>query len=128
MNFLEDKVFKIIFYLNDHDVLEFYEAIKVVVLREFHQNTLFMFREFSCFEVLKQLIVLDKLYQTLDKEMASLINVREGNKWFPPGKLGNFMVFFFGHTEKNLLGILMLLIRIIIQRLCLKCFCQMLSH
>ncbi|GFT29339.1 DUF1758 domain-containing protein [Trichonephila clavipes] len=59
-------------------------------------------RNVSNFEVLKQLIVSDKIFSTLDKETASHISVRQANKWFDPLTLGKEIDLFYSSRGKPL--------------------------
>ena len=45
------------------------------------------------FEVLKQLIVSDKLFQMLDSDIAAHINVKQEGKWFKPTELGKELTY-----------------------------------
>ncbi|GFX51778.1 DUF1758 domain-containing protein [Trichonephila clavipes] len=59
-------------------------------------------RNGSNFEVLKQLIVSDKIFSTLDKETASHISVRQADKWFDPLTLGKEIDLFYSSRGKPL--------------------------
>ncbi|GFU07633.1 integrase catalytic domain-containing protein [Trichonephila clavipes] len=59
-------------------------------------------RNVSNFEVLKQLIVSDKIFSTLDKETASHISVRQADKWFDPLTLGKEIDLFYSSRGKPL--------------------------
>ncbi|GFW29073.1 DUF5641 domain-containing protein [Trichonephila clavipes] len=59
-------------------------------------------RDVSNFEVLKQLIVSDKIFSTLDKETASHISVRQADKWFDPLTLGKEIDLFYSSRGKPL--------------------------
>lgn len=56
-------------------------------------------REVSDFEKLKQLIVSDNFFQTLDKETTAHISVRQSDSWFPPVALGKETELC--HTENH---------------------------
>ena len=58
------------------------------------------------FEILKELIVLDKIYQTLDKQTASFISRRQRDKWFSPSEQGKEMALFLISRRKNIIGII----------------------
>ncbi|GFV97517.1 DUF1758 domain-containing protein [Trichonephila clavipes] len=60
-------------------------------------------RNVSNFEVLKQLIVSDKIFSTLDKETASHISVRQADKWFDPLTLGKEIDLFYSSRGKPLM-------------------------
>ncbi|GFU11106.1 integrase catalytic domain-containing protein [Trichonephila clavipes] len=59
-------------------------------------------RDVSNFKVLKQLIVSDKIFSTLDKETASHISVRQADKWFDPLTLGKEIDLFYSSRGKPL--------------------------
>ncbi|GFW69843.1 integrase catalytic domain-containing protein [Trichonephila clavipes] len=61
-------------------------------------------RDVSNFEVLKQLIVSDKMFSILDKETASHISVRQADKWFDPLTLGKEIDLFYASREYKELG------------------------
>ncbi|GBM61416.1 hypothetical protein AVEN_70776-1 [Araneus ventricosus] len=58
-------------------------------------------RDVSDFESLKQLIVSDKLRQTLDRETASFISVRESDKWFRPDEFGKEVDLYYTSRGKT---------------------------
>nr|XP_042908182.1 uncharacterized protein LOC122271326 [Parasteatoda tepidariorum] len=129
LNLLEEKASNILTYITEKD-LNNYEVIKSIVLREFEptaQAVLENFRRASRenethiqfasrlttsfdyylnlrgvkdFETLKQLIVSDKLFRTLDRDTASHINVRQGEKWFKPLELAKECDLYFTSRGK----------------------------
>ncbi|XP_055947045.1 uncharacterized protein LOC129980690 [Argiope bruennichi] len=124
LNLLRERASNILTYIAEKD-LNNYEEIKSIVLREFEptaQAVLENFRyatrdnethvQFASglmtsfeyylklrgvkdLETLKQLIVSDKLFQTLDKETATHINIRQNQKWFTPLELGKECDLYF---------------------------------
>ena len=59
-------------------------------------------RKVSEFDTLKQLIVSDKLFETLDKETASHISIRQADSWFKPLELGKEVDLYFTSRGKSL--------------------------
>ncbi|GBM25896.1 hypothetical protein AVEN_94343-1 [Araneus ventricosus] len=147
LNLLGERASNILTYITEKD-LNNYEEIKSIVLREFEptaQAVLENFRNASKenethmqfasrlttsfeyylklrgvtdFETLKQLMVSDKLFQTLDRETAAHINVRQNEKWFKPVELGKECdlyftsrdtVHYFIIQEKNFCQVLLIL-------------------
>ncbi|XP_035226804.1 uncharacterized protein LOC118199118 [Stegodyphus dumicola] len=53
------------------------------------------------FEGLNQLVVADKIYQTLDTETAVHIGIRQGDSWFKPRELGKECDIFFAAKGKS---------------------------
>ncbi|GBN07343.1 hypothetical protein AVEN_96605-1 [Araneus ventricosus] len=131
LNLLGERASNILTYITEKD-LNNYEEIKSIVLREFEptaQAVLENFRNASKenethmqfasrlttsfeyylklrgvtdFETLKQLMVSDKLFQTLDRETAAHINVRQNEKWFKPVELGKECDLYFTSRGKRL--------------------------
>ncbi|GFV52089.1 uncharacterized protein TNCV_1324421 [Trichonephila clavipes] len=64
-------------------------------------------RDVSNFEVLKQLIVSEKIFSTLDKETTSHISVRQADKWFDPLTLGKEIDLFYSSRGKPLRGMVL---------------------
>ncbi|GFX89631.1 integrase catalytic domain-containing protein [Trichonephila clavipes] len=132
LNLLGEKAANIIIYLNDEDlknydkiksiILQEFEPTPQSCLENFKKATrqnceshvqfasrlttnweyYLKLRNVSNFEVLKQLIVSDKIFSTLDKETASLISVRQANKWFDPLTLGKEIDLFYSSRGKPL--------------------------
>ncbi|GBM96046.1 hypothetical protein AVEN_111440-1 [Araneus ventricosus] len=131
LNLLGERASNILTYITEND-LNNYEEIKSIVLREFDptaQAVLENFRNASKenethmqfasrlttsseyylklrgvtdFETLKQLMVSDKLFQTLDRETAAHINVRQNEKWFKPVELGKECDLYFTSRVSSL--------------------------
>ncbi|GFT12622.1 integrase catalytic domain-containing protein [Trichonephila clavipes] len=125
LNLLGEKVANIIIYLKDEDlknydkiksiILQEFEPTPQSCLENFKKETrqnceshvqfasrlttnweyYLKLRDISNFEVLKQLIVSDKIFRTLDKETASYISVRQPDKWFDPLTLGKEIDLFY---------------------------------
>ncbi|GFV94093.1 integrase catalytic domain-containing protein [Trichonephila clavipes] len=125
LNLLGEKAANIIIYLKDEDlknydkiksiILQEFEPTPQLCLENFkkaiRQNCeshvqfasrlttnweyYLKLRDVSNFEVLKQLIVSDKIFSTLDKETASHISVRQADKWFDPLTLGKEIDLFY---------------------------------
>lgn len=124
LNLLGERASNILTYITEKD-LNNYDEIKSIVLREFEptaQAVLENFRNASKenethvqlasrlttsfdyylklrgvtdFETLKQLMVSDKLFQTLDKDTAAHINIRQSGKWFTPIELSKECDLYF---------------------------------
>lgn len=131
LNLLGERASNILTYITEKD-LNNYEEIKLIVLREFEptaQAVLQNFRnatrenethlqfasrltasfdyylklrEVIDFESLKQLIVSDKLFQTLDRDTAAHISVRQAGKWFKPIELGKECDLYFSSRGKQI--------------------------
>ncbi|GFV42688.1 DUF1758 domain-containing protein [Trichonephila clavipes] len=132
LNLLGEKAANIIIYLNDEDlknydkiksiILQEFEPTPQSCLENFKKATrqnceshvqfasrlitnweyYLKLRNVSNFEVLKQLIVSDKIFSTLDKETASHISVRQADKWFDPLTLGKEIDLFYSSRGKPL--------------------------
>ncbi|GFX01589.1 DUF1758 domain-containing protein [Trichonephila clavipes] len=132
LNLLGEKAANIIIYLNDEDlqnydkiksiILQEFEPTPQSGLENFKKATrqnceshvqfasrlttnweyYLKLRNVSNFEVLKQLIVSDKIFSTLDKETASHISVRQADKWFDPLTLGKEIDLFYSSRGKPL--------------------------
>ncbi|GFW29003.1 DUF1758 domain-containing protein [Trichonephila clavipes] len=128
-----EKAANIIIYLNDEDlqnydkiksiILQEFEPTPQSCLEDFKKATrqnceshvqfasrlttnweyYLKLRNVSNFEVLKQLIVSDKIFSTLDKETASHISVRQADKWFDPLTLGKEIDLFYSSRGKPLM-------------------------
>ncbi|XP_035221711.1 uncharacterized protein LOC118194646 [Stegodyphus dumicola] len=59
-------------------------------------------REVDDFKKLCDLIVSDKLYETLDSKKKEHISVREGQSWYPPNQLGRECDLFYSSRGKSL--------------------------
>ena len=59
-------------------------------------------REVKDFESLKQLIVSDKLFQTLDRYTAAHISVKQAEYWFKPIELGEECDLYFTSRGKHM--------------------------
>ncbi|GFV42478.1 DUF1758 domain-containing protein [Trichonephila clavipes] len=133
LNLLGEKAANIIIYLNDEDlknydkiksiILQEFEPTPQSCLENFKKATrqnceshvqfasrlttnweyYLKLRNVSNFEVLKQLIVSDKIFSTLDKETASHISVRQADKWFDPLTLGKEIDLFYSSRGKPLM-------------------------
>ncbi|GFW48941.1 DUF1758 domain-containing protein [Trichonephila clavipes] len=133
LNLLGEKAANIIIYLNDEDlknydkiksiILQEFEPTPQSCLENFKKATrqnceshvqfasrlttiweyYLKLRNISNFEVLKHLIVSDKIFSTLDKETASHISVRQANKWFDPLTLGKEIDLFYSSRGKPLM-------------------------
>ncbi|GFU93931.1 DUF1758 domain-containing protein [Trichonephila clavipes] len=104
LNLLGEKAANIIIYLKDED-LKNYDEIKSIILQEFEptpQSCLENFKK-ATQSTLKQLIVSDKIFSTLDKETASHISVRQADKWFDPLTLGKEIDLFYSSRGKPLM-------------------------
>ncbi|GFY02199.1 DUF1758 domain-containing protein [Trichonephila clavipes] len=132
LNLLGEKAANIIIYLKDEDlknydkiksiILQEFEPTPQSCLENFKKATqqnceshvqfasrlttnweyYLKLRNVSNFEVLKQLIVSDKIFSTLDKETASHISVRQADKWFDPLTLGKEIDLFYSSRGKPL--------------------------
>ncbi|GFW72445.1 integrase catalytic domain-containing protein [Trichonephila clavipes] len=133
LNLLGEKAANIIIYLKDEDlknydkiksiILQQFEPTPQSCLENFKKATrqnceshvqfasrlttnweyYLKLRNVSNFEVLKQLIVSDKIFSTLDKETASHISVRQADKWFDPLTLGKEIDLFYSSRGKPLM-------------------------
>ncbi|GFX76158.1 DUF1758 domain-containing protein [Trichonephila clavipes] len=133
LNLLGEKAANIIIYLKDEDlknydkiksiILQEFEPTPQSCLENFKKATwqnceshvqfasrlttnweyYLKLRNVSNFEVLKQLIVSDKIFSTLDKETASHISVRQADKWFDPLTLGKEIDLFYSSRGKPLM-------------------------
>ncbi|GFX67694.1 DUF1758 domain-containing protein [Trichonephila clavipes] len=133
LNLLGEKAANIIIYLNDEDlknydkiksiILQEFEPTPQSCLENFKKATrqnceshvqfasrlttnweyYLKLRNASNFEVLKQLIVSDKIFSTLDKETASHISVRQADKWFDTLTLGKEIDLFYSSRGKPLM-------------------------
>ncbi|XP_055928536.1 uncharacterized protein LOC129959673 [Argiope bruennichi] len=131
LNLLGERASNILTYIAEK-VLNNYEENKSIVLREFeptaqavlenfrnasrHNETRVQFasrlmtsfeyylklRGVTDFETLKQLIVSDKLFQTLDKETPTCINIRQNQQWFKPLELGKECDLYFASKGKTI--------------------------
>ncbi|GFS66876.1 uncharacterized protein TNCV_230571 [Trichonephila clavipes] len=52
-------------------------------------------RKVTDFDILKELIISDKMFQTLDRETAAHINIRQSGDWFRPLQLGEECDLYF---------------------------------
>ncbi|GFX36816.1 integrase catalytic domain-containing protein [Trichonephila clavipes] len=132
LNLLEEKAANIIIYLKDEDlknydkiksiILQEFEPTPQSCLENFKKATrqnceshvqfasrlttnseyYLKLRDVSNFEVLKQLIVSDKIFSTLDKETASHISVRQADKCFDTLTLGKEIDLFYSSRGKPL--------------------------
>lgn len=132
LNLLGEKASNVISYISDNELSEYDKVKKIVLrefqptpqscLEQFRKTTrqanethvqfasrlttsfdyYLKLREVSDFEKLKQLIVSDKMFQTLDKETASHISVRQLDNWFDPLALGKEADLFFVSRGKSL--------------------------
>ncbi|XP_071034250.1 uncharacterized protein, partial [Parasteatoda tepidariorum] len=59
-------------------------------------------RNVTDFKTLNQLIISDKLFQTLDRETATYISVKQSDTWFEPIKLGKEIDLFMTSRGKSL--------------------------
>ncbi|GFT99420.1 DUF1758 domain-containing protein [Trichonephila clavipes] len=57
-------------------------------------------RKVTDFDTLKELIISDKMFQTLDREMAAHINIRQSGDWFRPLQLGKECDLYFTSSGK----------------------------
>ncbi|GBO10843.1 hypothetical protein AVEN_104994-1 [Araneus ventricosus] len=131
LNLLGERASNVITYIKDDDLSDYLKVKDIVLrefqptpsscLENFrkatrnHNETYIMFasrlttnfdyylklRDVSDFESLKQLIVSDKLRQTLDRETASFISVRESDKWFRPDELGKEVDLYYTSRGKT---------------------------
>ncbi|GFU80688.1 uncharacterized protein TNCV_514151, partial [Trichonephila clavipes] len=136
LNLLGEKAANIIIYLNDEDlknydkiksiILQEFEPTPQSCLENFKKATrqnceshvqfasrlttnweyYLKLRNVSNFEVLKQLIVSDKIFSTLDKETASHISVRQADKWFDPLTLGKEIDLFYSSRDSSEIKVL----------------------
>nr|XP_042897354.1 uncharacterized protein LOC122269252 [Parasteatoda tepidariorum] len=61
-------------------------------------------RKVSDFETLKELIVSDKIYQTLDKDTAYHISMKQGDDWFKPSQLSKEIDLYYTSRGKKLVN------------------------
>lgn len=133
LNLLGEKASNVISYINDNELSDYDKVKKIILrefqptpqscLEQFRKTTrqanethvqfasrlttsfdyYLKLREVSNFEKLKQLIVSDKLFQTLDKETASHISIKQSDSWFDPISLGKEadLFFFLWHGENR---------------------------
>ncbi|GFX78532.1 DUF1758 domain-containing protein [Trichonephila clavipes] len=130
LNLLGERASNILTYITDKE-LNNYEEIKAIVLREFEPTAQAVLKNFrnACrenethvqfasrlttnfdyylklrkvtdFDTLKELIILDKMFQTLDRETAAHINIRQSGDWFRPLQLGKECDLYFTSSAKE---------------------------
>ncbi|KFM63798.1 hypothetical protein X975_18993, partial [Stegodyphus mimosarum] len=131
LNLLGDKASNIITHIEEKDLINYTKVKEIVLqefqptpyscLEQFRKasrlqnethvqfasrlttswNYYLKLRDVKDFESLNQLIISDKIDQTLDKETATHISVRQGDKWFKPSELGKEVDLFFTSKGKS---------------------------
>ncbi|GFU03320.1 DUF1758 domain-containing protein [Trichonephila clavipes] len=76
INLLGERAHNVLLYIKKEE-LNVYEKLKTIVLRE---NS----KKVNSFESLCDLLISDKLFETLNKETATHIGIREAEDWFRP--------------------------------------------
>ncbi|GFU21862.1 DUF1758 domain-containing protein [Trichonephila clavipes] len=129
LNLLGERASNILTYITDKE-LNNYEEIKAIVLREFEPTAQAVLKNFrnACrenethvqfasrlttnfdyylklrkvtdFDTLKELIISDKMFQTLDRETAAHINIRQSGDWFRQLQLGKECDLYFTSSGK----------------------------
>ncbi|GFY28746.1 DUF1758 domain-containing protein [Trichonephila clavipes] len=129
LNLLEERASNILTYITEKE-LNNYKEIKSIILREFEPTahavlenfrnacrenethvqfalrltTNFKYylklRKVTDFDTLKELIESDKMFQTLDRETAAHINIRQSEDWFRPLQLGKEWDLYFTSSGK----------------------------
>lgn len=132
LNLLGDRASNILSYISDSELSDYDKVKKIVLrefeptpqscLERFRKTTkqanethvqfssrlissfdyYLKLREVSSFEKLKELIVSDKLFQTLDRETASHISIRQSDSWFSPAKLAKEIDLYFVSKGRSL--------------------------
>ncbi|XP_035228501.1 uncharacterized protein LOC118200645 [Stegodyphus dumicola] len=132
INILGDKATNILFYTNDEElkcyetikklVLKEYQPTAYECLMNFRRarrdpkeshvqfasrlSANFQYycqlREVNDFDALCQLMISDKLFQTLDKETATYINIKTGENWLKPKDLAKEVDLYFVNKGKSL--------------------------
>ncbi|GFS59963.1 transposon Tf2-6 polyprotein [Trichonephila clavipes] len=80
INLLGERAHNVLLYIKEEELND-YEKLKSIVLREFQ---LTLAKKVNSFESLCDLIISDKLFETLNKETATHIGIREAEDWFRP--------------------------------------------
>ncbi|GFU83312.1 transposon Tf2-6 polyprotein [Trichonephila clavipes] len=80
INLLGERAHNVLLYIKEEELND-YEKLKSIVLREFQLTPR---EKVSSFESLCDLIISDKLFETLNKETATHIGIREAEDWFRP--------------------------------------------
>ncbi|GFW42172.1 transposon Tf2-6 polyprotein [Trichonephila clavipes] len=80
INLLGERAHNVLLYIKEEELND-YEKLKSIVLREFQLTPR---KKVNSFESLCDLIISDKLYETLNKETATHIGIREAEDWFRP--------------------------------------------
>ncbi|GFV18378.1 integrase catalytic domain-containing protein [Trichonephila clavipes] len=75
INLLGERAHNVLLYIKKEELND-YEKLKSIVLREF--------QKVNSFESLCDLLISDKLFETLNKETATHIGIREAEDWFRP--------------------------------------------
>ncbi|GFY18818.1 integrase catalytic domain-containing protein [Trichonephila clavipes] len=79
INLLGERAHNVLLYIKEEELND-YEKLKSIVLREFQLTP----SKVNSFESLCDLIISDKLFETLNKETATHIGIREAEDWFRP--------------------------------------------
>ncbi|GFX20202.1 transposon Tf2-6 polyprotein [Trichonephila clavipes] len=80
INLLGERAHNVLLYIKEEELND-YEKLKSIVLREFQLTPR---EKVNSFESLCDLIISDKVYETLNKETATHIGIREAEDWFRP--------------------------------------------
>ncbi|GFV93415.1 transposon Tf2-6 polyprotein [Trichonephila clavipes] len=80
INLLGERAHNVLLYIKEEELND-YEKLKSIVLREFQLTPR---EKVNSFESLCDLIISDKLFETLNKETATHIGIREAEDWFRP--------------------------------------------
>ncbi|GFV92931.1 transposon Tf2-6 polyprotein [Trichonephila clavipes] len=80
INLLGERAHNVLLYIKEEELND-YEKLKSIVLREFQLTPR---EKVNSFESLCDLIISDKLFETLNKETATHIDIQEAEDWFRP--------------------------------------------
>ncbi|GFT85387.1 integrase catalytic domain-containing protein [Trichonephila clavipes] len=80
INLLGERAHNVLLYIKKEELND-YEKLKSIVLREFQVTPR---EKVNSFESLCDLLISDKLFETLNKETATHIGIREAEDWFKP--------------------------------------------
>ncbi|GFV46166.1 transposon Tf2-6 polyprotein [Trichonephila clavipes] len=80
INLLGERAHNVLLYIKEEELND-YEKLKSIVLKEFQLTPR---EKVNSFESLCDLIISDKLFETLNKETATHIGIREAEDWFRP--------------------------------------------
>lgn len=131
LNLLGDKASNIITYMDDKKLNDYEEVKNIVLrefeptplkcLENFKKTTrqtsetfvqfatrltnsweyYLKLRKVSDFATLKELIISDRIFQTLDKDCGTHISIRQSSEWFKPLELGKEVDLYYTSRGKN---------------------------